>query len=384
MSTVKVDGKGELGFYIGQEGKNILAPLDAVLNLFAISNVQMIGPTFDMMIMDGSGAILNPMPADGMRLQLVIGDAKSEPQKLDFRCVGSPVAVSTPQGSAVRISATLNRPKLYHSVCQKAVRGTSSSAIKQIAEECGLFVGDNVDSSVSDEMVWLPTGRKYSYFLANIASHGWFGDESAASKVAVTLDGEVRYKDLAKLARRPPVKEFYYGVEIPEGKKGLAYTVHDMMLEDLSTTGISLQGYTVKRTRFGIDGTLESFDVTKVTQNNESLDVSERMRKEVGMGSVILGAPDCGNTHKFFEQAEYQNSRYRPTFSRRVSVATLEQTEGVDLYDPVLLHYLDIKTGEPLARSGIISAKVLALVNGFYVERFNIDYQGEDAEIITG
>lgn len=397
MSLVKIQGKSEHGLFLGDEERGLIIPSEAIISIYCISNTWLIGPTFDMLILDSSGTILTPTPSDGMKLRVVIGDSINNAVEYHFRCVGSPTRESTGQGPAVRLSAILDSPKLFHGVCSKGVKGTSSFAIATLATDCGLKW--HVDSSDNDSMTWLPMGRKYGYFLADIASHGWFGEESAASVVAVTLNGEVRYRDLAKVAKSKPKFSFFFGVDKPKGDNN--YIAHDMSIEDLSTAGIGQLGYTANRTRFGIDGKLEKWDQVSVTQNNERLNIGSKLKEEIGVGRVMLGAPDCGNTHSNYDRAEYQNQRYRATFGRQLSLVVSRMTnapsevvdasdnyvnplrQGPDLLDPVQAYYLDPRTKEPKSTFGVVSARTVGIVNGFYVERFNIAYQGEDSDVIA-
>lgn len=385
MPLVTVEGKSSQAIALGeQEETNLIVPMESIISMYAISNVLMIGPTFDMLIIDSGGTIINPMPQDGTVITVTMGDTRREPLKMRFRQVGAPqIGIPTAKGSAIRIQCTLDKPKLFHGLCQKAIRGTSSTAIKQIAADCDLTVGSRVDSSVSDDMKWLPMNRQYGFVLADIASHGWFGDDSAATVVGVTLTGEVAYRDYAKLAKAPAKASFYYGVPTPNDEDN-NYVAHHMTYEDLFTTGIGLQGYSANRKRFNIDGALEVLEGIKVTQNNERLNVSSKIKDAVGISRAILGGIDCGNTHSFYEQAEFQNLRYRSLFTRQRSLVISRSSIDLDLFDPVKIYYLDTRTQEPVSVSGIITAKVIAIVNGFYVERFNIQYQGEDAEVIDG
>jgi hypothetical protein len=392
MSSTKVEGKSEHSLFIGDEGRELNIPINSIIAMQAISNVWLTGPTFDVLLLDSTGTTMTPTPTDGMRIAIAMGDSKHPTRTFNFQHVGSPMAEATPRGPGIRMSAILNKPKLYHGVCTKAVVGTSSFAIASLAQECGLTF--QVDSSDNDSMKWLPMGRKYGEFLANIASHGWFGEDSAASVVAVTLDGEVRYRSLAKLAKSKPKFSFYYGVDRPKGNNN--YTAYDMKTEDLSTVGIGQLGYSATRTRVNMSGEIQRWDGVNVTQNNERINVSSKIRDAVGVSRVMLGAPDCGNTHAHYDQAEYQNLRYRGTFGRQHAIVVAQSTQaaaedsdydnplrqGPDLLDPVAVYYLDPRTKEPKVTFGIISARTVAIVNGFYVERFNIAYQGEDSDVI--
>jgi hypothetical protein len=392
MSLVKVEGKSEQGLFLGEEGRQLVVANNSVVAMQAISNVWLTGPTFDMLILDSTGTAMTPTPTDGMPLTVALGDSRHPARYYNFQAVGSPIVAPTAHGPGVRMQAILNKPKLYHGVCKKAVVGTSSFAIASLAQECGLTF--QVDSSDNDSMKWLPMGRKYGEFMGNIASHGWFGEDSAASVVAVTLDGEVRYRSLAKLAKAKPKFSFYYGVDRPKGNNN--YVAYDMKVEDLSTAGIGQLGYSATRTRVSMAGEVERYDGVNVTQNNERVNVSSKIREEVGVSRVMLGAPDCGNTHANYDRAEYQNLRYRGTFGRQIALVVAQSTQaaaedsdydnplrqGPDLLDPVAVYYLDPRTKEPKVTFGVISARTVAIVNGFYVERFNIAYQGEDSDVI--
>lgn len=385
MPLVTVEGKASQAVALGeQEETNLIISMESIISMHAISNALLIGPVFDMLILDGGGTILNPMPQDGTVITVILGDSIREPTKMRFRQVGAPqTGVATAKGLAIRIQCTLDKPKLYQGICQKSVSGTSSNAIKTLAADCGLTIGDRVDNSNSDDMKWLPMGSKYGKFLADIASHGWFGDDSAASVVAVTLLGEVVYRDLGKLAKTPPKASFYYGVALPKDAEN-SYIAYDMAYEDLFSTGVGFHGYNASRKRFSIEGALETLDKIGVTQGNERFNISQKIKTDVGLSRIHLGGVDCGNTHKYYEHAEYQNARYRGLYTRQRSILVAQSTSDIDLFDPVEIFYLDIKTQEPVSVVGIITAKIIAIVNGFYVERFNVQYQGEDTEVVEG
>lgn len=390
MPLVNISGKSEQGLFLGDQQLQLVVPTESILSMFLISNVWLIGPTFDMLILDAGGAVLNPMPADGMKLKVFVGDSINPSVAYDFLCIGSPVAEATPKGPAIRISAILDAPKLYHGVCRTTVNDTSSSAITKLAQECGLVLTTSdansvsrVDSSQGDSMKWLPMGRKYGYFLADIASRGWFGDSSAASVVGVTLAKQVVYRDLAKAAKQKPIYHFYHGLTPPQGDNN-CFIAHSMAREDHFTVGVGQAGYAASRSRFTLDGSLEKHTDINVTQINERLNISTDIKKAVTLSRAGLAPLDCGNTHANYDKAGYQNARYRATFSRQISIVVQAATNGPDLLDAVVVHYIDAKTQTAQTTVGLISGKTISILNGFYVERFNVAYQGEDGDVISG
>lgn len=391
MQLVTLNERAQQGIVLGDNDKGLRVPMEAIVSMYAISNLLMIGPTFDMAILDSGRATLSPMPTDGMPISIAMGDGRSSPEIMDFVCVGSPGVIATPLGPAITINAVLNKPKLFHSVCRTSVNDTSSNAIKKLAEECGLIIEEGedkplrVDASAGDKMKWLPLGNKYGQFLADIALHGWFGEESAASVVGVTLDGQVVYRDLAKQAKAEPKHSFYFGITPPDDSdfNHQVYSASDL---DRTALGIGQQGYSAEHKRFLLDGELQKYDSVAITQTNEHLNIGMQVRDKVGVGRVQYSAPDCGNTHEFYAQAAYQNMRYRGTYSRVKAVAVNKKIVGLDLGDPVYVHVLDnTDPTKPsvLRTKGIVEARIKCIKNGFYVERYNIAFQGEDSEVIT-
>ncbi len=172
----------------------------------------------------------------------------------------------------------------------------------------------------------------------------------------------------------------------PDGEDDFHHISYSKSERDRTSLGIGQQGYSSEHKRFLLNGDLQKYDSVAVTQNNENLNIGQLVKDAVGLGRISLVAPDCGNTHEFYAQAKYQNLRYRGVYSQVRSLAVAKQISGLDLGDPVYMYQYDLTTDTTptvIKTRGIVEAKVKAIRNGFYVERYNITYQGEDAEVLT-
>lgn len=250
--------------------------------------------------------LLNLMPTyelkDNVPLRIVINGLYQYNRK--FRVTRwRPKAVGT--GYQYSIDGVWDAPKYWAGSDNQGITGTSASALKQIADICGLETYSR-NAQTSDSMTWMQGNRPYSDFARKIARHGYVSDTSHMM-LAVDSLGYLRYLDTNDL--KAPVVEVSYTP--PEGSGQL-------MITDFSPVAKSgmnnvIGGYAYHAHSQQADAASEITPIEdKVVYKSDSkyplLDTD--VRSKIDRGPVSYSPINFGNVHNNFERARYQNLRF--------------------------------------------------------------------------
>lgn len=339
-------------------------------------------PTAAMTLSDGSSAFSRSRAlTEGNPIDILLSrshkDANYNVHK--FRFFGSH-KIPTPAGQDVRIVAIINTPVFINKAPSIHIEGTSEDALRKIATDCGLkFSGpsDFNGRKCDDKQVWLLMAQKYCSAALDIARHGMI-DKQSCMALALTSQGELRYRNLIDVLNKPPSEidvAIVHATLPSDGDSGKRqYFARDP--RDVNFTGLmaNYTNYGTKRVTNNTDGDIDLEEKVDVNTGSKALPINSDVKGKVETTRVEYSPRDCGNTHKNYERAEYQNRRLLALFSQKL-VLLVDLPTGLELYDPVIYRQADVDPSVPLSQNDvyIVTGKTIAIRGGrFYCERLEI------------
>jgi hypothetical protein len=213
-------------------------------------------------------------------------------------------------GDTVDLDGYLDYPKFWIETTTQVYKDkTSNAVLAQIAQNVGLEYEGDV---TSDTQTWQGAKRRVHAFCSAVANHG-LSSQTSCMKLAVCLDGKMRYKDVSKLETANPKAQLLIG-DIRTGY----LTVVSHLPKNSGGSANRKSGY--KQTMLEYS-TIRS--ETYRTHTNVMADINEggafnmnaRVRAEVNAGSHNVAPIDYGNVHDDYHRAKYQNRRGTALFN---------------------------------------------------------------------
>ena len=178
----KISEQFEVGLYInGQE-----FPLEAgnALNLVHImTSTKVMMPVMHLQFTDALGLAPKFGLTDGSPVSVTIKSAVTVTR--DFR-IYKWSRMPSGTGFAYTLDCYYDAPKYWAMTSLAGIRGSSYSAISQIADMTGLTMWTK-SAETADNMLWLPANKTYGAFARTIARYGYRSDES---HMVLALDTE--------------------------------------------------------------------------------------------------------------------------------------------------------------------------------------------------
>ena len=300
---------------------------------------------------------------------------------------GGETGRQTEGGSTQTWWAFLDVPAYWSTVDIHAVKGTASKAMQYIAGKVGLKA--KVDNT-SDAMTWLNAANTYHQFAKEVSAHAWVDNHSAMC-FGVTPDKTLHFYNLTSRMQQPPRITILIGLDKGAGgfmsgaMKALGFGGSDAdsnptdfraqwsRFHSDSAVKNSLFNYGWNMVSPGVDGgTAPKHQHVDVKKSGPNIAMNSEVKGRVGTAMMTHTAFDCGNTHKNYEKARYQNARLLSLFSEVLDVGVQGFT-NLQLFDTVSVRVAASQTStELLYQSGtyIVLAKAQHLENSrSYTER---------------
>lgn len=374
------------------EGSRIPPTMNFVDQIFIQDGFGVSIPVLQMYLNDQRGTLSADMNLqDGTLVTIKIAKTREQPKTRKFR-VFSFKKQTTAAGPQLIVTCLLDVPKWIAGVYTESFRGTSASAIQQMASRAGLkFSGPK---SVDDVMTWLNVNKTRSAFSEDVAMRGYGNGQTCMYRL-LTMDGEVRYKDLFDIIKEDPKWSLLQNA--PEGAaKATPIVVRE-------TQDASSAGFTTHMMNYGQMQYEHSLN-NSGQQSTTSLDapllgaalpingdvkgqVTERGARVnyTGFDTGTEPAP-ASNLHRYYEKSLYQNMRYLGLFSERINILTDEFTEANTLDCTEYKHQdqdnQEFKPSETLSGKWLLGGKTLWIKTGhkyseiFYLYRPAINETG--------
>lgn len=289
----------------------------------------------------------------------------------------------TNDGPMLKAIFTLRVPKWSTSVYCEALTGTSSDVIGNLAASCGLRY-EGPENSCDDSMTWINPHTTRANFTEDVAMRGYCGEASCMVRV-LTMNSEVRYKDLFHLMTLDPEATFAMNTEADGKTKPIHFARETKMIG-----GSGLMSHWVNYGQTQYNHSLDSsgdwvIDGMNAPVFGPALPVNEKVRSELDAPARVnytgfdpgTMPNDASNVHEHYEQALYQNVRGLALFSERIKLLTDNFTElnTLDVVEYVQKDASGPKDVDSLALNGkyIIVGKIINIKNGHnYAEIFDL------------
>jgi hypothetical protein len=339
------------------------------------SGVQISVPMIHLVLQDNSEVLtsVNRL-TDGALIQVILQVGEQpESRVYNFR-TNSIKRTPNEGGNSYEIDGYFNNIRYWQESATEPITATSSGALKQITDICGLeFDGD----ATTDSQTWWPRNRRYHEWVHTIKEHG-FLSELSCMRSALNLNGKLVYKDLSKALK--PVAKFSY----IDPKPGF-FLVTDALPVVASGAPNHFVGYADRI----IEQNLSSDTFNKVTKEIQvkkkpsegSLSMSATVKSLIKQANVSFGPLDPGNAHADYLKAAYQNKRISSLFSTGLDVLTPQPTD-LNVLDPVYVTmeradgYLKMHSGD----YHVVSRTIYVQGSNYY-ERLNLRRKTTNAQM---
>jgi hypothetical protein len=351
--------------------------------LVLASNKRMSTAACELVFSDLVGAINTEITlADGVELVIRLGRDISSYDVYSYRVYNYKRGASSGAPMYI-VHGYYDAPKWFLGSWKKPIEGTSSEAISQIASKCGL---KSDTDQTNDDMIWLPGNERSCQFVRSIAERGYLNLQSCMS-IGMTLDGVYKYKNLTTL---PTV-----GSVFAWGHVENSVNVIDAQYTTNSGYGNSIGGYKHSVRPQSLDWASDKIDNVQVQRKTQYFQQNADVKSMLTSGRIDFGEVDCGNVHRYWDAARYQNMRTAMMYGMGVELMTNQRTPlELDLFSPVTYKPLEppgngsIEEAPQWASVYYVTAKAVFLEQGNYFEKFqmastgiNTDPDGKNSQV---
>lgn len=372
-----IDEKLFFDFYLN----NVQLPLsfNNINSMVITTNIYDILPQIRIQINDNKGILNRGMLADGTILSVAVGSDSESALKniMDFLLIGVPEEDQKTNSTNYTVYGVLNFPKFFRNVSPFFHQGPSCNALQAIAKYCGLgFEGE----ITADDMTWVNGTMNLGQFAQYIRNHGW-SNKNSFMMSAVDFNKKLLYKDLNALQPKYTVMN----VDRADREKSF-YFSESSFINKAGVYNYSY-GYETQMTEFGISSDFDGHytELAYVKDNSPVLNMSSNIYNEVGLIRNDFLQPNVGNVHSNFQQAYYQNQRYKALNSLKAELYFKEST-SINILDKVSLALTDSPTKEidlDKASSWTVEAKTLAISQQRYFEKFMVSTTGLESDVFN-
>lgn len=333
-----------------------------------ITTVHQNLPSLQLTIHDADGKFTDTLAGgDGTTLDLALGDGRGGIESATWSIQGEPQIEHGRNYYKTSVNCVLDKVGYMRRIVSGLNEGSSSEAIKKVAEEVGLkFDGD----SSSDKQVWLPNNKTIAGFVKHLAGHA-YKNEGSAFVHGITEGGTLKFKDLSGLL----------GGGTRVGVGGIPMLTYSVLSKGAIGNHNRAAGSTTAV--FKPDGVLDELNKIPALKFSNNMSFGSATQAAIGAlgGKLDHAIRDAGNTHENFIKARHQNSRIRSTFTLDLH-GLFDLYTGLNLLDPAEVVPLSITEGEAIntkfAGNYIVTAKTRSLTNAQYNERITFTTQGSN------
>jgi hypothetical protein len=379
------------------EGSSIPPTMNFIDTIFIQDGFSISVPVLQLILNDSKGTLSGEMNIqDGTLITIKLGKERESAKSRKFR-VFSYRKETTAAGPHLVVNAIYDCPKWIAGVFTESFEGTSSDIMGQLVGKAGLQYSG--PESTDDKMIWLNVNKTRSAFAEDVAIRGYASDESCMYRI-LTMDGEVRYKDLFAVLKEQPKFSFLQNVptDAAEGEPVIVRETQDASVSGFPT---HLMNYGKKQYEHSLneDGQ-QSTEEAEAPVIGAALPINDDVKGQVSErgARVTYTGWDTGtepkpasNLHEYYEQAFYQNFRFYGLFSERLVLLSDMYTDAVT-FDCVDYKHADQEGQEfvyskTLAGKWLLGGKTLWIKAGhkysemFYLYRAAVMEKGKGSPV---
>jgi hypothetical protein len=375
--------KGRIFIKLQIDGRDVPFSPGLVHKITMTEGGGALSPAIELVLFDYAGALNKELAlTDGNEITITVGkdieDIKGVSRQ--YRVFGVR-QVTTGYGPGMQVIGIYDAPGYLTGSVREAYKGNTGDVLKKVADKCKLCYsgpeeanGQNPD----DSQVWRNVCKSRAMFVQEITRHAYVDQQSTMVAMLTSL-GQLKYRNLNDVVETPIDKikrVFLHNTDTELIKEKNLQPIYVSEARPRSTAGLmnTWQNYGSTRVENTLAGKNEIHDKVDVKTSSEYLPINAKVKKTVDRARIEYTPLDCGNTHKNYQKAQYQNIRTMALFTEHVSILTGDVTD-LELLDPVLYRQANADPKEPLTISDIyiVVAKTIFVKNGSsYAERFEI------------
>ena len=293
---------------------------------------------------------------DGTKCAITIGMTPSDAVEKKYRLFGTRQVQHT-GGSVIHANFILDVPTYISGVYRESFDDISSNVMGSVAGLGGLGY-EGPTTPTCDKQVWLNICQTRSAFAEDIALHGYQSDTSTMLRV-VTSEKKLLYKNLFEELQKGEKATFKNSS--PAGEGG-ANPINCSQIKPYSGSSVynNWVNYGYTHTHHSLTGEQQDVKDFKAQKGDcGNLPINAEVKGKINDLSRIEYdfRLDCGNVHRNYVKAMYQNLRGRGVFSQRC-YAVMGCPSGVNLLDPVKV-YVKENLDDQLQEDRYINGKYL-------------------------
>lgn len=372
---------GRLFVTIKVDGNDLPHSPNLVERITMTEGMGALSPAIELILHDQAGSLTKGLAlTDGNELLITVGKTPNDvnTQSRQFRVFGIR-QMPTASGPRMQVIGIYDAPGFLTGSVRESFKGTTGDVLRLVAEKCKLeyhgpeeFNGRKTD----DNQVWMNIAKSRAMFVQQTTRHGYMDQHSVMFAVLTSL-GHLRYLNLNDVIETPQEKikrMFVHNTYEDAEKQGIiTYTVAQAKTRSSAGLMNTWQNYGSTRIEHKLDGEQASHDKVEVKTSANYLAINDTVKRTVERSRIEYSPLDCGNTHKNFNKALYQNVKMLGLFTEHVSVLTFDVTDLQPL-DMVMYRQADADPKVAVSNSDIymVIGKTIVVKSGHYAERIEL------------
>ncbi len=334
--------RGQITVGVTVNGINVPIHASGFNTVNVFSNTLDVLPSASVSFEDLTGALFDQMPiSSGTPFQVAVGDGRTS-LTIPFKVSGVPSIKRKDTRTTYELNGVYDRLKFIMDRPKIPYPNMPSMAVcAALAGECGLRPDVH---PTNDIMTWFAgPNQTYADFFHAVVDRG-YRDGQSIMATAVTDTGVCKYKNLTQVMREGPKALFQQGYD--GGTEIVQYEISDHM-----GLGNMKMNHGLRLIQEKLDGEAKKLTSFSVPLLSGSLGMNAGDKAATNNARTEYAAPDVGNTHENYKEAEYQNKRGRLTFGVRIHVLC-RQPQSAHIFDLVEFRVRNPSTGKPSVYNG--------------------------------
>jgi len=341
-----------------------------------------LSPAFEIVFNDTSGHLGRDLAlTDGNQFVITIGKSPGALETIPrrYRLFGHRQTITAfgPQITAVGI---LDAPNYLTASAVESTKGNSGQALKRLAERSSMEYSGPEDFNgrqTDDTQTWRAVCSSRALHAQDICRKGYI-DEQSSMVLMATSSGILKYRNIIDVVATAidKINRVFIHSAPTASNDNSKITYQVRQARDRSVSGLmnSWQNYGSTRFSHSLTGEQEEHKRIDVKTKGSFLSINSDVASAVGRARKEYGPLECGNTHKNYQRAVYQNIKQLALFSERISILTTDVTD-VQILDPVVYRQSNADLTEPIKNTDVyvVIGKTIFVKGGMsYAERIEL------------
>lgn len=337
-------------------------------------------PTMKLELDDPTSALSRAKAlSEGNTVEILLSKSESDPSAKPRRYrIFGPTRDNNGNNPNVSIIGLLDAPKFFTASSRESINGTSDSVLRELSNRVGFeYTGPTNGRQLNDKQIWLNVCSNRAKFMYEVTRHSYMDDKSCMESI-ITSTHKLVYRNLIDEINTSPDKiRFAFTHNAPDnsGDSGRnEFLVKEA--RDRSTAGVMSHwvNYGSTRSNNNMDGRQKDRKSVDVKAPSPYLAINQEVSDMVKRTRFDYAPIDCSNTHKNYQDALYQNTKFLALFTETMSLLVTEVTD-TQLLDPVIYRQADADLTAKVRNEDIylVTGKTIVVRGGIhYAERLQV------------